>query len=344
MNRVLIIIFLGLFISFSCSNKKTVDKEIIAEQFNLSQIDQEEYISTPRTFSKKEYFKEVNTIIHNGRASLQDSLPFYIENIKNLILSNVKQKKRIVSGSIGKHDSIVVKQLKECDAIHTFNYLDYEFRVNLLYDEILNELDALNADYYNYYTTKNKDFDFLSYHEEALPIVLAEEVTWKLDEYNHLEEERNKKQNIRGAIQGGIMMFELIPGASLCTKIMQGVKYGAVAANNTRKVSKRIKGSKRIAAVIISKVVGKRKALKIVKSLSNEEKIRRYSRVSERAVWVGTGFNVTDMGYDLFLEKNEASIEEKINEFSAGMIAVYMQQLREISKQNLEKIKLLENE
>jgi hypothetical protein len=345
MKKLTIILFVFFIVSCSDDNgKNSVDQNLI-DQFDLAPNEFEESLGEiKRTFTKKEYLSEVSHIINEGRIALQDSLPFYIHMANNYILSCIAEKKLVVSGSIGKSDDLIKEELNNCDADFTFKALVPEIKVNLIYDKTIKELDNLNTHYFNHFQNSKKMFSFLSYKEEARPFVLAEEVAWKLEEYNYLEKERERKSNSVNLIRGGVMIMELVPGASLCTKILEGIKYGAVAVNKTSKVSKRLKGSKKIAAIITSKLVGKRKALKFISKLSDTEKIKRYSRVSEKAVWIGTSFALTDMGYELLLEKHEVTINEKINEFSAGMIAVYMQQLREIAKKNIELINTLKNE
>ncbi|PIX15699.1 MAG: hypothetical protein COZ74_00005, partial [Flavobacteriaceae bacterium CG_4_8_14_3_um_filter_31_8] len=205
---------------------------------------------------------------------------------------------------------------------------------NEIYYKYVNKLSEINSDFFNYYYAKGDTLKLKDFYN--LPnIKLAEEVTIYLEDALKKEKDRVSRENKAMSFTIGLSIIELIPGAAAVTKILEGVKIGAKsakmgvkAADNTTLISK----------MTTKFLTNKERASAILKSLSNAEK---RAKISARIAYVGSAAMISNTALT-FITESDATIEEKINEFSKGMTAVYLQNLREFVKIN-EKI-ILENE
>ncbi|MBI9056972.1 MAG: hypothetical protein JEZ01_04295 [Labilibaculum sp.] len=283
-----------------------------------------------REYSKENYRQEVEKIIKEGKESLRKVLPKIIEDQFKLYKNTLDELEAANVMSI--NQTIADKRILEINVNTGVQLLDDELYVNEIYYNIIGKLALLNDDYYNHYLIENDvEINFHDFYD-IKPFVLAEEVSFKIDEFVKDEKCRSAKESKDLKFGVGITLIQLIPGASAVTKITESIvktartiKKGADLAKNAGFVQK-----------FAAKVMGQKTAIKLARGLSNSVK---RNRVSKRVALVGGAGVAVEAGYNFKQYRNiENKLKGRIGDFSDGMIAVHIQMLREISKLNIEAI------
>jgi len=289
-------------------------------------------ISQNIKYTQDEYNKKCIKVINEDREEFHKKLPYLVENNLKIIKNDISSKLVEKTNSTTNREFLI--KYEEINYGTFLSLLKNEQIANEIYYKYVNKLSEINSDFFNYYYAKGDTLKLKDFYN--LPnIKLAEEVTIYLEDALKKEKDRVSRENKAMSFTIGLSIIELIPGAAAVTKILEGVKIGAKsakmgvkAADNTTLISK----------MTTKFLTNKERASAILKSLSNAEK---RAKISARIAYVGSAAMISNTALT-FITESDATIEEKINEFSKGMTAVYLQNLREFVKIN-EKI-ILENE
>jgi len=289
-------------------------------------------ISQNIKYTQDEYNKKCIKVINEAREEIHKKLPYLVENNLKIIKNDISSKLVEKTNSTTNREFLI--KYEEINYGTFLSLLKNEQIANEIYYKYVNKLSEINSDFFNYYYAKGDTLKLKDFYN--LPnIKLAEEVTIYLEDALKKEKDRVSRENKAMSFTIGLSIIELIPGAAAVTKILEGVKIGAKsakmgvkAADNTTLISK----------MTTKFLTNKERASAILKSLSNAEK---RAKISARIAYVGSAAMISNTALT-FITESDATIEEKINEFSKGMTAVYLQNLREFVKIN-EKI-ILENE
>jgi len=289
-------------------------------------------ISQNIKYTQDEYNIKCIKVINEAREEFHKKLPYLVENNLKIIKNDISSKLVEKTNSTTNREFLI--KYEEINYGTFLSLLKNEQIANEIYYKYVNKLSEINSDFFNYYYAKGDTLKLKDFYN--LPnIKLAEEVTIYLEDALKKEKDRVSRENKAMSFTIGLSIIELIPGAAAVTKILEGVKIGAKsakmgvkAADNTTLISK----------MTTKFLTNKERASAILKSLSNAEK---RAKISARIAYVGSAAMISNTALT-FITESDATIEEKINEFSKGMTAVYLQNLREFVKIN-EKI-ILENE
>lgn len=286
--------------------------------------------SQEKKYTKSEYFDRSIKVINDARKEFHEKLPFIISSNLTHIKNDVKIKIQEKSNSLS--NSEFLKVYEDIENNTTYNLLINELNANQIYNKYLQRLSDINSDFFNFYYDKGDTLKFKDYYQ--LPSIrLAEEVTFYLEEAIVLEKGRVNRQNKDLSFTIGLSIVELIPGAAAVTKILEGVKKGAQIAKNGQKI---IQNQNFISKLTSQLLRDKERAKNLIRIISNAEK---RAKISARIANLGAIATLTDLGRNLaYINESNATIEEKINEFSKGMTAVYLQNLRDYIRDNKELI------
>lgn len=311
-----------LFLLGACtSNSNNNNQNIQNNSFFKSTIKKE---NNKIIYNKENYHQKAIDIIEDGKRELKDILP-------NLINEEIKIFEHTLEGSaaqaINFSSTLTDKNIKEIHINAGVNMLEKEIIINQVYYNIINKLADLNDLYFNHFIEINKEINFTDYFT-ANKFILAEEVAIKVDELVKAEKIRNNKERRNMGLQVGLSLVELIPGTKACSIILEGIIQGARAAKVGGKLSKNAK----CFAKLTSTVLTKKTAIKLTRKLSN---IQKRERVAKRLAIIGGTATISQFSLTMKDFKSaDNKIEGRIGDFSDGMIAVHIQELREIIKKN----------
>jgi hypothetical protein len=284
-------------------------------------------------FSQENYYAKALNIFNKGKIKMKNQLPISFKNITERVgqdLENYDKAKKL-----SHTNNQYVSKVEEIQVETGVFLIDEEVRVNEIYNETLEELSNLNDEYYNYFIDNNDDILFEDYYKVSR-IRIAEEVIEKLDELVHDEKEREKSEANATKLNVGLTLVSLIPGATACTKILEGLTKGAkIAKRGGDLATNSSKLSKLTYSVFRN---NKNAANKIAKSLNNAKKRKM---VADKIAKVGGVAVISDFSTEMyysFKSKDKGVIEERIKDGADWVLAVHFQQIRDLITENKTRI------
>lgn len=211
-----------------------------------------------------------------------------------------------------------------------------EIALNKAYFQLFDELSFLN---YKYRLFKS-NLVFRDFYD-AGPIVLSEEVLIKIDEMVKDEKTRvaiEKKFSTSQNAGIGLNILTTILGASKCGKSLKSITVGAKAANNHFFLSSTANLKSKLTYLVLDKNMSQ----KMSQILSNQNKRDFIVERSEKAFLVLSGIKgLNSLREDKIFESFKAinnQINGRIGDFSDGILAVHLQRVGSIMKDNAAKL------
>lgn len=336
MNKILIL-FITLFIS-ACTDKGNSSNDL--PNFSISHLTDEtenDYVQPITNFTQENYYAKALGIFNKGKMKMKKVLPNSFGNITKRVEQDLESYDNVKKLSHTKDQ--YASKVREIQISTGVYLLDEEVRVNEIYNETLEELSSLNDEFYDYLIDDNEILLFEDYYKVSR-IRIAEEVIEKLDELVHDEKERIKKEENATKLNVGLTLVSLIPGATACTKILEGLAKGAKAA----KIGKTLaENSSKISKLTYSVLRNNKKtATKIAKTLKNATKRKN---VADKIAKVGGVAVISDFGTEMyysFKNQEKGVIEERIKDGADWVLAVHFQQIRDLITENKKRINTLQ--
>ncbi|MDO8316679.1 MAG: hypothetical protein Q7T12_04070 [Flavobacterium sp.] len=326
-----ILICLAICVLLSCSNKKV---EKFENTIGSSIIENE--VATDTTLNAEAYAAEALIIMNKHKENLKTLLPQIILSEVEIYKKTLDQieKKSAKTYTLDETNlAIALEQNKSGEKI-----LEKEVELNQTYFQLFNELTLLNEKYKSK-LTKEEFTDFY----DAGPIVLAEEVMLKIDELVKDEKIRIVAENRKQNIDRALTFVSIIPGATVCKSVLGGLTQAAkvhlaksVLPTSATQLSK-----------IPLKLMNNSVANFIAKTFKNDQIRSKTSKI------IGNSSTIINKGasgaryVSTWLPPDQAGemfkvLENKINgrigDFSDGILAVHMDRVRDIIKDNSAKL------
>ncbi|MDM1409095.1 hypothetical protein [Myroides sp. DF42-4-2] len=337
---IVVALFANAFFLYSCSEKK-------------EQVKTEDYTQSKETSIDIELYSQnaLEILSRHKEGNLQVVLPNIIyDQVKiydNLLVEY--EKKQIYA----KSDIEFLNYKEEIDNLALVNLLMKDVEINLAYNDLVSEIEDLNIAYSKKF---NISLEELNSFYDLDNIILSEEVLLKIKEFSQDEKQRKQAEHQDNLIDmgtGGIVLAAgLLPGGSLITKgALRGLSQGAKLAKQGKNLSANAntitKETYKIMSFAGNTKLGTSTRNKVIKSLSNEVKrqvlaerqlINAKRRGTALAISRATELaNVSPSKIKRskeYFKVIENKLEGRVGDYSDGILAVHLQNMRELIKKN----------
>ncbi|MBQ0908586.1 hypothetical protein KBJ98_07725 [Flavobacterium sp. F-328] len=322
-----ILLFFLLVTLLGCSKKKdNIPLDSIGSSFEKSRKFEDLTIEN--------YSNEAEEILEKHKQKLKIILPRLIADEVIIYEKFLTEVEKSPIKNLSYHDT---NQYLYEELSNTKNRLMIkEMALNKAYFQLFNELSFLNFKY-RFFRSNLVFKDFY----DAGPIVLSEEVLIKIDEMVKDEKIRvaiEKKINTSKIVGSGLSILTNIVSFSKCGKSLKSVTVGAKAAKNKFF----LKSASNYKSKLTYLVLEKNMAQKLSQILSNQNKRDFIVGRSEEAFLALSVVNhLNDRREDKLLESFQNinnQINGRIGDFSDGILAVHLQKVRGIIKDNTTKL------
>ncbi|MDM1510158.1 hypothetical protein HX082_12210 [Myroides odoratimimus] len=339
--KILAIVFIAnVFFLYSCSEKKS---EVKIEDYTQSKdknIDIELYSQNALEILSRHKEGNLQIVLPN---IIYDQVKIY----DNLLVEYEKKQ------NYAKSDIEFLSYKEEVENLALESLLMKDIEINFAYNELLSEIEELNMAYSEKYNVK---LDKLNSFYDLDNIILSEEVLLKIREFSQDEKQRIKiqeKEDLQALGTDGIIMAAgLIPGGSLITKgALRGFSQGAKLAKQGKDLSANAsfitKETYKIMSLAGNTKLGVSTRDKVVSSLSNEVKRQVLAeRQLINAKRIGTTLAIsraTELANvspakikrsKEYFKVIENKLEGRVGDYSDGILAVHLQNVRELIKKN----------
>lgn len=323
----LLILFLATCLVLGCSDKKQEREE---NTIGSSILKNEVVVDT--TLTAETYSADALIIMEEHKKRLKTLLPQMILAEVEIYKKTLDQIEKKPAQTYNLDETNLSINLERYNA--GISIIEKEIELNQTYFQLFNELTLLNEKYKSKLTKK----EFTNFYD-AGPIVLAEEVMIKIDELVKDEKIRivaeNKKQNLDMALT----FVSIIPGATVC----KGVLGGLTQAAKVHLAKSVLPKSATLMSKIPLKLMNNSVANIIAKTFKNDQIRSKTSKI------IGNSSTIVNKGasgaryVSTWLPPDQAGemfkvLENKINgrigDFSDGILAVHMERVRDIIKDN----------
>ncbi|MDM1044333.1 hypothetical protein HX004_10535 [Myroides sp. 1354] len=332
--------FTNILFLYSCSEKKDQVKTEDYTQSKEKSIDIELYSQNALEILSRHKEGNLQVVLPN---IIYDQVKIY----DNLLVEY--EKKQIYA----KSDIEFLNYKEEIDNLALVSLLMKDIEVNLAYTELVSEIEDLNIAYSKKF---NISLEKLNSFYDLDNIILSEEVLLKIKEFSQDEKQRIKiqeKDDLQALGTDGIVLAAgLIPGGSLITKgalrgLSQGAKLAKQGKNLSVNASAITKETYKIMSFAGNTKLGASTRNKVVKILSNEVKRQVLAeRQLINAKRLGTALairranelaNVSPSKINRskeYFKVIENKLEGRVGDYSDGILAVHLQNMRELIKKN----------
>lgn len=327
----LLILFLATCLVLGCSDKKQEREE---NTIGSSILKNEVVVDT--TLTAETYSADALKIMEEHKKRLKTLLPQMILAEVEIYKKTLDQIEKKPAQTYNLDETNLSINLERYNA--GISIIEKEIELNQTYFQLFNELTLLNEKYKSKLIKK----EFTNFYD-AGPIVLAEEVMIKIDELVKDEKIRivaeNKKQNLDMALT----FVSIIPGATVC----KGVLGGLTQAAKVHLAKSVLPKSATLMSKIPLKLMNNSVANIIAKTFKNDQIRSKTSKIigntstivnkgASGARYVSTWLPPDQAGEMFKVLENK--INGRIGDFSDGILAVHMDRVRDIIKDNSAKL------